>query len=238
MKIARLIIMLLVVPFCLHAQEERQDSIKITGVVFEKDSLTILPYSRFNLEMKDYASDERGQFSFWAHQGEVVRFSYMGFKDTYIQINDSLKHKNYLLGVFLSRDTIQISEVIVTPRFERLSLEAKTMPLVITPEMAYATNNVRSSTRQALTQAPLKMDAEMNQRMVLQERTWSTVYKTQIPPSQTVGVTSENLALMRLFMPQDEQKIQEITPRPLNRNELELILRIYEQRTQKALPIP
>ncbi len=238
MKIRTLITLLVCLPVSLLAQEENIDSIRVTGVVFEIDSLTTLPYSRFNKEAGDYASDEKGQFSFWAHQGEIVRFSHLGFKDTYVQINDSLDKKNYLLGVFLSRDTFQISEVIVMPRYERLALEAKTMPLIVTPDMAHATNNVRASTRQALTQTPIRMDAEMNQEMVLQERTWSTIYKTQILPSQTIGVTSDNMALMRFFEPKNEQKLMETVPRALNRNELELILRLYEQRTKKGLPVP
>jgi len=220
------------------AQVQSNDSLRITGIVLEQDSLSTLPYSRFNLDTQTYMSDEKGQFSFWAKEGEIVRFSHLGFKDTYIQIDDSLEHRNFMLGVFLTRDTFQISEVIVMPRYENLSLQAKTMPLIITPDVAYATNNVRASTHQALTQTPLKMDAEMNQRMVLQERTWGTVYKTQIPPDRTIGITSENMAQMRLFLPKDEQKVKEITLQPLNRNELDLILRIYEERMKKDIPLP
>jgi hypothetical protein len=207
-------------------------------VVFEQDSLNTLPFSRFNINARNYSSDDQGQFSFWAQQGEVVRFSHIGFKDTYIQVNDSLKHKNYMFGVFLTRDTVLISEVIVMPRYENLALKAKTMPLIITPEQAYATNNVRSSTYQALTQTPIKMDAEMNHRMVLQERIWSTVYKTQIPPSKSIGVTSDNMALMRLFIPPNEQKVKSISVQPLNRNELDLILRIYEQQHNQTVEVP
>ncbi|MCU4157181.1 hypothetical protein J1N10_14435 [Carboxylicivirga sp. A043] len=225
-------------PQYLFAQINNQDSVRITGVVFEQDSLNVLPYSRFNLNAKNFSSDEKGQFSFWAQQGEIVQFSHIGFKDTYIQVNDSLKHNNYMLGVFLTRDTVLISEVIVMPRYENLSLKAKTMPLIITPEQAYATNNVRSSTYQALTQTPLRMDAEMNHRMVLQERTWSTVYKTQIPPGKTVGVTSDNMALMRLFVPPNEQKVKAVSVQPLNRNELDLILRIYEQQHNQVTEEP
>jgi len=219
-------------------QVQSNDSLRITGIVLEQDSLNTLPFSRFKLDSETFTSDEKGQFSFWAKQGEIIRFSHLGFKDTYIQINDSLQHRNYMLGVFLTRDTFQISEVIVMPRYENLSLQAKTMPLIITPDAAYATNNIRASTHQALTQTPLKMDAEMNQRMVLQEQTWGTVYKTQIPPDRTIGITSENMAQMRLFLPKNEQKIMEVTLQPLNRNELDLILRIYEERMKKDDPLP
>jgi len=221
-----------------YAQVEPNDSLRITGIVLEQDSLNTLPYSRFKLDSETYTSDEKGQFSFWAKEGEVVRFSHLGFKDTYIQINDSVQHRNYMLGVFLTRDTFQISEVIVMPRYENLSLQAKTMPLTITPDAAYATNNIRSSTHQALNQTPLKMDAEMNQRMVLQEQTWGTVYKTQIPPDRTLGISSENTAQMRLFLPKNKHKVMELTAHPLNRNELDLILRIYEERIKKGGPVP
>ncbi|WP_430810855.1 MULTISPECIES: hypothetical protein [unclassified Carboxylicivirga] len=230
--------LLLLCPLLAMSQVNEPDSVRVTGVVLEQDSLLVLPYSRFNLHSDTFMSDEAGQFSFWAKRGEVVRFSHLGYKDTYVQINDSMQHRNYLLGVFLARDTIQIGEVIVMPRYENLALQAKTMPLVITPEQAYATNNVRSSTRQALTQTPLRMDAEMNQRMVLQEHTWSTIYKTQIPPNQTLGITPDNMAQMRLFLPKSEQKIRAVGVQPLNRNELDLILRIYEQRRAANQPIP
>ncbi|MCG8578546.1 MAG: hypothetical protein MI866_01425 [Bacteroidales bacterium] len=233
-----IIIFLCCLPHLSISQINNQDSIRVTGVVFEQDSLNVLPYSRFNLDATNFSSDEKGQFSFWAQQGEVIRFSHIGYKDTYIQVNDSLKHKNYMLGVFLTRDTVLISEVIVMPRYENLSLKAKTMPLIITPEQAYATNNVRASTYQALTQTPIKMDAEMNHRMVLQERTWSTVYKTQIPPGKSIGITSDNMALMRLFVPPTEQKVKEITVQPLNRNELDLLLRIYEQQHTRTVEQP
>ncbi|GEM_PF-210344 len=230
--------LLLCIVHMLNAQINSNDSLRISGIVFEQDSLNPLGFSRFNLDAKNYSSDEKGQFSFWAQKGEIVRFSHVGFKDTYIQINDSLQHMNYMLGVFLTRDTFQISEVIVMPRYENLALKAKTMPLIITPEQAYASQNVRSSTYQALTQNPIRMDAEMNHRMVLQERVWSTVYKTQVPPHRTIGVSPENVAQMRLFLPKNEQRVREITMQPLNANELDLLLRIYEQRTQRGVSNP
>ncbi|TRX70843.1 hypothetical protein [Carboxylicivirga sp. M1479] len=220
------------------AQEQSSDSLRITGVVFGQDSLELLPYSKLKIGSSSYVSDEEGQFSFWAKEGEVVQFSHMGFKDTYLQVDDTLQYKNFMLGVFLTRDTVRISEVIVMPRYENLALQAKTMPLIVTPDDAYASNNVRSSTYQALTQTPLKMDAEMNQKMVLQERVWSTIYKTQIPPNQTVGITSDNLAQMRLFLPKNEQKVKEVNLQPLNRNELDLLLRIYQQRQELLKPQP
>lgn len=217
------------------AQTQPIDSIRISGVVFDRDSLYTLPFSQFDLHSKKYSSNKEGQFSFWAHQGEIIKFSHLGFKDTYIQITDSLAHNNYMLGVFLTRDTFLISEIIVVPRYENIAAQARTMPLLITPDQAYANNNVKSSINQALSQPPKKMDNEMNQNMVLQEQRWGTVYKTQIPPDKTLGISSENLGAMSLFITPQKEKLKTTLPQPLNRYELDLILRIYEKKVKSML---
>lgn len=216
------------------AQVQQGDSLRISGIVLDSDSLNTLPFSQFNIKSRNYSSDAEGQFSFWAKKGETITFSHLGFKDTFIEIKDSLNLSNYLFGVFLTRDTFEISEIIVMPRYENLAAKARNMPLLITPSEAYATNNVKASTSQALTQAPLRMDAEMNQKMMLREQTWGTIYKTQIPPDRTVGISSENLGSMSIFVTPNKEKIKATVAQPLNRNELDLILRIYENKV-KAL---
>ncbi len=218
-----------------NAQIQENDSMRVSGIVLDRDSLTALPFSQFDIHSSKYSSNEEGQFSFWAHQGEVIKFTHLGFKDTYIQINDSLNHSNYMLGVFLTRDTFEISEVIVLPRYENLAAKARNMPLLITPDQAYANNNVMASTNQALTQAPLKMDKEMNQNMVLREQRWGTVYKTQIPPDRTIGISSENLGSMSLFVTPDKEKVKKAVAQPLNQHELDLIIRIYEKKVKALL---
>lgn len=217
------------------AQIQEPDSLQISGIVLDSDSLTALPFSQFDLNTRRFSSNEEGQFSFWAKQGEVIKFSHLGFKDTYIQIDDSLRHSNYLLGVFLTRDTFEISEIIVLPRYENLAAQARHMPLLITPDQAYANNNIMASTNQALTQAPLKMDREMNQEMVMRERRWGTVYKTQIPPDRTIGISSENLGSMSLFVTPNKEKVKKAIAQPLNQNELDLIIRIYEKKVKALL---
>ncbi len=218
-----------------NAQNTPKDSLHISGIVIDRDSMENLPYTILKTHSKTYTSDTKGQFSFWAQEGEIIKFSHLGFKDTYIQINDTLEHSNYMLGVFLTRDTILISEIIVVPRYENLAAQARNMPLLITPDEAYARNNVLAATNQALTQPPLSMDREMNQNMVLREQRWGTVYKNQVPPEKTLGISSENLGSMSIFFTQKKQKIQTTIEQPLNRYELDLILRIYDQKVRAML---
>nr|WP_319401612.1 hypothetical protein [uncultured Carboxylicivirga sp.] len=230
-----LIVCLLFAATFSNAQVQQIDSLKISGIILEKDSMNALPFSQLNIQSKKFSSNEKGQFSFWAKKGEIIKFTHLGYKDTYIQIQDSLNLDNYIMGVFLTRDTFQIGEVIVVPRYENLAAQARNMPLLITPDLAYAQNNIRASTNQAITQAPSRMDREMNQNMVLREQRWGTVYKTQIPPNRTVGISSENLSSMSLFITPTKEKVKATIEQPLNRHELDLIIRIYEEKVKSML---
>ncbi len=83
----------------------------------EGDSLFSLPFAKYKVNDKTgYVSNEEGQFSFWAKSGDIVTFSYVGFKPLYVSINDTLANDNYLMGIFLSRDTIELSEVVIIPQ--------------------------------------------------------------------------------------------------------------------------
>ena len=90
----------------------------------------------------------------------------MGFKESSVQISDSLLLDNYLFGVFLTRDTLQLTEVLVLPRYEELLEKSKYMPLRITPEKTIGSKNIQASTNQALTQPELSMDREMRNNFV------------------------------------------------------------------------
>lgn len=224
---------LFIFSLALTSQAQDQDSLRITGVVMDKDSLEALPFSKFSINSFNFLSDETGQFSMWVKKNEIIKFSHLGFKDTYLQIDDSLTHRNYLFGVFLTRDTVQLSEVIVVPRYQNLAAQGRYMPLKVTPESVYAANNIRQSTNQALTQAPIKMDAEMNQKMVIREQTMNTVYKTQIQPDQMVGLSTEELIPLMLYQSPDNEKVKRTIPQPLTQGEMELLIDLYEQQLRR-----
>lgn len=212
-----------------QVQAQKQDSLRITGIVMDKDSLQVLPFSKYKLNETNFLSNEAGQFAFWAKKGQIVKFSHLGFKDTYVQVDDSLDLNNYLFGVFLSRDTVQLSEVIVVPRYQNLAAQARYMPLKVTPETVFATNNIRQSTNQALTQTPRKMDAEMNQKMMQREQTMNIEYKTQIQPDQMVGVSTEQLIPYMLYQSPGKEKVKRNIPHPMTQNEMQMLIRLYKE---------
>ncbi len=168
-----------------------KDSLLFRGVVMEGDSLFSLPFAKYKVNDKTgYVSNEEGQFSFWAKSGDVVKFTYVGFKPLYVHIADTLANDNFLIGVFLSRDTIQLSEVVIIPQNISPRAYAQNMPLLSDAQETVAQHNVDMSTYQAITQPVTEWDAEMNQKNFLQARSNDVAYKTQIQPNQMVGVSS------------------------------------------------
>lgn len=232
-KTSLLILLLLITAGNLSAQythkPEESDSIKLSGIVFDRDSLEVLPYAKFSYENKSYTTNENGKFFLWAHDGDVIKFSYIGYKDTYVQIKDSLNQRNYIVGVFLSKDTIQLSEVIVIPRYQQLMLEAKYMPLQINPALDNAINNVQQAKRSALTTTPERMDAEANQKMVINERTMGTVYKTQVPPNMIFGIHTDRLIPYIMYLVEKKKmKVKEPGGENLlNKEEANFLLNMY-----------
>jgi len=169
-----------------------------------------------------------------AHHTPVL-WEYVGYKDTYIHVHDSLDRKNYLIAVFLSKDTIQLSEVIVIPRYQQLLIEAKYMPLIVDPEFTLGNQNVKEATYQALTGAPQKMDAEQNQSMVIEQHILHTAYKTQVPPDKMFGPSTEKHTTFTMYIsPYKIKKIQKADENKLlTPNETQFMLNVYREQKNK-----
>ncbi len=234
MKTKLLYLCLFIITFSMagKAQTYDSDSIRFSGIIFDKDSLKVLPYAKYTFNNINYTTNADGEFYTWAKLGDVLKFSYVGYKDTYIHVYDSLDQSNYLVGIFLSRDTIQLSEVIVIPRYQQLMAEAKYMPLIITPEMVNGNYNVKASTYRALTTVPKKMDAEQNQSMVIAEHTRDNVYKGQISPDNMVGPSTEKRIAYTMYLsPNVRKQVQKASEAyRLNQKEMRFLLNLYKEK--------
>ncbi len=177
------------------AQTPKRDSLFFTGAVMDSKKLTALPYAGFKINNKKTGNaDISGRFSFRVNVGDTIRYSFLGYRDLKIVVHDSLKQKSYLFGVFMTRDTITLDEVVILPRFGNFK-DAFLRANPNTPEYVRATNNVNSAAYQALTTTltpETKMDAKDNTDMVIQEHVIKTEYKGMISPENTVGISTMN----------------------------------------------
>ncbi len=233
MKAKKILPILLLLICTFAGAQMNRDSLLFRGVIMERDSLFSLPYAKYIINNKSaYTANEQGHFSFWARTGDIVHFTYVGFRPLYVQVNDSLANDNYLMGVFLSRDTILLSEVVIIPQILNPNAVARNMPMLTTRDQAIAQNNVAMSTYQAKTQPVTTWDAEMNQKNFIQARSNDIAYQTQVQPSQMLGVSSTNI-----MQQIDRAKLRKMKPTRayISQTEWEELLMTYQKRLEKKL---
>ena len=133
------------------------DSVVFSGVVFDtQDSQTLPNVTCRYGECKATISDQMGCFVLKIGRKDTVRFTFVGYKPCTVVMPDTLLEDRYMMGVFLSPDTLQLSEALILRRWGEVQRQ----------NLINARNNMTGILKQAY--APVDyMDADMNQRMML-----------------------------------------------------------------------
>lgn len=161
---------------------EHSDSLLFTGQVFDSETKRFLEHAAYDIGNTMYISDDKGRFRFSAHEGDTIVFHHVGFKPLILLVDDSLSNEEYLTGIFLSPDLVQLSEVIVVPRHYDVETLVKTTPMDYS-ELQVAEKNMKMSAYQGL-MANNKWDAETNQKYAIQKEQMRVEYKGMIQPDQ------------------------------------------------------
>lgn len=133
----------------------------IAGVVYDRDSLMPLGGAVCRWGKQLQVADEGGRFFVEARVGDTLRFTHVGYVPADVVVADSLVGKDYLLGVFLGRDTVMLAEVLILPRIRRMEMR-------LDPMLQNAQYNLNQA-RWAASRPVERMDREMNQRMSVEE---------------------------------------------------------------------
>ena len=99
------------------AQSKNDSLIQFSGVLLTRDSLEAVPFATVMIKGSNRGtiSDYYGYFSFVAERGDTIQFSYIGFKDAFFWIPDSLDRKNYSLIQMMDVDTVILQEAVIYP---------------------------------------------------------------------------------------------------------------------------
>ena len=133
----------------------------IAGVVYDRDSLMPLGGAACRWGKQVQVADEGGRFFVEAKVGDTLRFTHVGYEPAEVVVADSLAGKDYLLGIFLGRDTVMLAEVLILPRIRRMEMR-------LDPMLQNAQYNLNQA-RWAASRPVERMDREMNQRMSVEE---------------------------------------------------------------------
>jgi hypothetical protein len=173
--------------YCGIKAQDESDSLTFTGVVFDRVNLEPLNDAVYFKGIHTYGLQPGGRFRISAEVGDTIVFSYLGYKDLIVTLDDSLANSDYLMGVYLSPVATLLSEVVIVPRYYSLEVLVAIDPVKQAKEQAYAERNLKMSAYQGLL-PPKKMDNEMNQKMTIEKHRMDVEYKQMISPNQMVGV--------------------------------------------------
>ena len=124
---------------------------------------------------------------------------------------DTLLEDRYMMGVFLSPDTLQLSEALILRRWGEVQRQ----------NLINARNNMTGILKQAY--APVDyMDADMNQRMMLNEYARSVEMKVHVDVG--IGVGTQSVDAYKMLRMRRRVKNQKEW---LNPNEIDLLKKIY-----------
>jgi hypothetical protein len=165
----------------------------ITGAVYDSESKEPLSNAYFSINKNPgYTANEMGRFLTKGNPGDTITYSYLGYADVKVLIPDTLAALEYLLGIFMTKDTIMIPEIIIFPRSYKY-------PSIITnvkvdqETINNAQANVDRAVVQSLTQPVKTYDADMNAKQTMRTYEMRAQYKGQLAtPENSAGVSTNS----------------------------------------------
>jgi len=92
------------------------DSIYLSGVVFDADSVNTLPYAHVILNNRPVGTTNAdGQFLIHISRKDTVQISYMGFKDFQYIFPEKTYRDEFFIRIPLSRDSILLQTIDIYP---------------------------------------------------------------------------------------------------------------------------
>jgi hypothetical protein len=156
------------------------------------DGSTLLPLGNVQVLINrkfSTASGADGLFAFYVNRKDTVTFSSLGYKSTDVQISDTLKGEDFIAGIYLKSDTLEIGEVIILPRFRNLKSEIMNAQLPYAAEMENAKYNVAISAYQGRTTVGSLGDPATNYALISSRQKMLAYSKGGIPPDQMVALS-------------------------------------------------
>lgn len=173
-----------------QAQSSKNDSlIQFSGVLLTRDSLNAVPFATVMIKGSNRGtiSDYFGYFSFVAEKGDTIRFSYVGFKDAFFTIPDSLDRKNYSLIQMMDTDTVLLQEAVIYPWPTKEQFRQAFLDLRLPEDDKQIA--MRNLERAEMKERMENMQADGSESFKIANRTYANqlYYAGQLPPNNLLN---------------------------------------------------
>ena len=160
------------------------------GIVMDANTQTPLAGSQIIIN-RSFASvsDNEGKFAFYVSRLDTVNFSMLGYKPAIFFISDTLRGSEFITGVYMHNDTLEIGEIVIVPRFRNLKSDLLNPVVKPDPQMENARYNLELSAYQGkITQGKLG-DPASNYEFLRQKQRAEAYSKGQIPSDRILGLS-------------------------------------------------
>jgi hypothetical protein len=191
----RLAIILFATFFCLYAGFSQQvkrsdDPILFRGVVIDASNQNRLGYSQIFINRSfSSVTVEDGTFSIFAYRRDTLLFRHLGYKPSTLIVSDTLTEKEFLTGVYLQSDTLEIGEVIIVPRQINLKAEMMNTRIKSNTQFDNAKANISIASYQGRAGQDKLGDPNINYEVLRQRQKINAIEKGGIPSDKILGLS-------------------------------------------------
>jgi len=223
-----------------NGQEAVENPIRLSGLVFDVDSLYPLPGTHYFKISQGTGgiTNEEGRFQTSVRVNDSIIFSFVGYKNHLLLISDSLAPGEYVMGIPLSRDTTMINEVMILPRFKNLKQDFLATPASSDIALQNAKQNLRVATAQGVAGKGIPFDADMSYEMHKQKLENRAMSRGMIGSDQMVSVNF--LLVIPYVIYKLSEKNKESTPKNIyiSSKEIQEIYNSYRKSIYKTKKPP
>ena len=170
--------------------EKTTDVILFRGVVISASSQERLQGSQIYINRaKAGISRDDGTFSFYARKNDTIVFTMLGYLKSSLIVSDTLTGKEFLTGIYMQTDTLEIGEVIIIPRFTNLKAEMMNSALMNINKMDNAKTNISIASYQGRTGQGKMGDPSINYEILRQQQKIEAYEKGGIPSDKILGIS-------------------------------------------------
>jgi len=181
--------------------------VQIAGVVMDNENLKPIPYVNISVRgsHRGTSADANGFFSFATLVGDVLEFTSIGFRSVAVRISDTIMADRYTIYQSMQRDTLELPLTVVYPWPSKEKFREAFLNLnVPDDDFEIARKNVLLSDLRERARYS-KMDAGMNYRHFIQQRTDQLYYAGQQAPNNLLNPLAW-AQFLRIWSQQKEEK--------------------------------
>lgn len=187
MKKLLLILIGLLISIIGTTQVVQQDTIPFSGIVFDENK-KVLPNAHILVNgVKGTLTSPGGFFQLKVNAHDTLTFSFVGYKRFNYVIPDTMSRLGYITGVFMTRDTMSLPEVVVLPYLNKRQFK---QAFINKDGLTKNEANARANLSLVATEGSQKYSYMQKSGVELQQQQFknSMEYKGLISPDNMVGV--------------------------------------------------